>query len=126
MKVVRKYSDSLSVEVEGTNIKEIWKQLAAADDAFGHMKVVAKVDGNWETSDEVHFVHRQDNEGNDYYELQAAAGKLRGFRKSFGQHKKGNTLFAKEAPQDEEAIKRQADKGYKLTQGGMGWYKYSQ
>jgi hypothetical protein len=123
MKVIRNYGSNLTVEVEGRDVKELWRQLSAADDAFGHMRAIAQVGEKLETSDDIHFGYRE-VDGNDYYELQVASGPLRNYRKSFGQHKGSQTLFPKNTPQEEEQVKKQADKGYKLSQGKMGWHKY--
>lgn len=74
------------IEIDAENPKEAVKQLAAfqeilSDPGCGSCQSTA-----------IRFEHRQDKEGHDYYSLRCLEC---GCELSFGQHKSGNTLFAK-------------------------------
>jgi hypothetical protein len=85
MKVLYKPTDKLQFELEGSGQKEIFKELAIIQEIFSEEKCGLCNSTNFK------FVVRN-VDGNDYYELrcQACGGIL-----SFGQHKKGGTLFPK-------------------------------
>jgi len=90
MKTRLQLNERLSFEIEGTNQKEIFEQLAALQEIFG----VAKC-GKCGCTD-LSFVVRE-NEGNKYYELHC--DKCRA-RLAFGSHKTGDTLFPKKKDGD--------------------------
>tara|TARA_S200002703_G_scaffold20667_5_gene17031 strand:- start:18403 stop:18735 length:333 start_codon:yes stop_codon:yes gene_type:complete len=103
MKVLFKPSDKLTFEIEGAGQKEIFKGLAMVQEVFSEAK--CGVCG----SENIKFVVRT-VEGNDYYELRCMDC---GAALSFGQHKKGDTLFPK----------RKDEKGNWLENGG--WHKWN-
>ena len=105
MKVLFKPSDKLTFEIEGAGQKEIFKGLAMVQEVFSEAK--CGVCG----SENIKFVVRT-VEGNDYYELRCMGC---GDALSFGQHKKGGTLFPK----------RKDENGNWLENGGWHkWQKY--
>lgn len=103
MKVLYKASDKLTFEVDGSGQKEIFKELAMLQEIFGEKQC-----GLCKNTD-LKFICRT-VEGNDYYELKCTAC---GGILSFGQHKKGGTLFPK----------RKSDTNEYLP--NYGWYKWS-
>lgn len=87
MKLRYKANNKLEFEVEGTGQKEIFKEIAAIQEIFGEDNCGMCGNNN------VKFVVRNvDN--NDYFELKCCDVKC-GAVLSFGQHKKGGTLFPK-------------------------------
>lgn len=113
MKVVREYGSGIRVEVDSEKITDVFKALAAADEVFTNLTCAAEIDGKIHTSKAVKFNVRTDDEGNDYYELVCIEnGPLKWYKKRFGQHKKGNTLFPKSKPPEGEIA------------GLNGWSKY--
>ena len=119
MKLTRDYGNGIVVEVEGKSVKELWKDLAACDDAFANTVCAAKIDGKVVKSEKVHFVHRVVDD-NDYYEQVCVdttpeAYVLRGYKRRFGQHKKHPTLFPKDSAADVPAGE---------IAGLAGWSKY--
>ena len=103
MKLNYKVNDRLTFEVEGTGQKEVFKELAMIQEVFGE-----KACGLCKSSD-LKFICRT-VEGNDYYEIKCTSC---GGLLSFGQHKKGGTLFHK----------RRDDKNEWLP--NYGWYKWN-
>lgn len=102
MKVIYKASEKLSFELEGSGQKEVFKELALIQEIFAEEKCGLCKSTN------LKFVVRS-VEGNDYYEIRCVdCGALL----SFGQHKKGGTLFPK----------RKDDDGNRLPNNG--WHKY--
>lgn len=85
MKVVYTANDKLQFELEASGQKEIFKELALIQEIFSE----AKCGMCNKTS--IKFVVRS-VEGNDYHELRCVDC---GAILSFGQHKKGGTLFPK-------------------------------
>lgn len=85
MKLKYKVSDKLEFELEASGQKEVFKELALIQEIFGEEKC-----GLCDNS-QIKFMVRS-VEGNDYYELRC--GNCGGIL-SFGQHKKGGTLFPK-------------------------------
>lgn len=96
MKLKRTLQNGMEVEVEGKSQTDIWDQLAEFDEVFGDTTCVAKIKGEVVKSDKVRFVKRTVDD-NDYYELMCVdqGSPLFGYKKAFGQHKKGGTLFPK-------------------------------
>ena len=113
MKVVYTLDNGLTVELEGKTQTDIWDQLAEFQEVFGDTTCVAKIKGEVHKSDKVKFVKRSVDD-NDYYELLCVDGSspLFMYKKSFGQHKKGGTLFPK----------RDVPEG--CIPGLNGWHKY--
>ena len=103
MKVVYKANDKLSFELEGSGQKEIFKELALIQEIFSESK--CGICG----STNIKFIVRT-VEGNDYYELRCMDC---GAVLSYGQHKKGGTLFPK----------RKDDNNNWLPNGG--WHKWA-
>lgn len=85
MKVIYKANDKLQFELEASGQKEIFKELALIQEIFSETKCGMCGSTN------LKFIVRS-VEGNDYYELRCADC---GAILSFGQHKKGGTLFPK-------------------------------
>ena len=102
MKASYKVSDTLQFEVEGEGQKEIFKELSSIQEIFGESECGMCKNTN------LRFAVRT-VEDNDYYEIRCTdcAATL-----SFGQHKKGGTLFPKRKDNDGNWIKNN------------GWYKY--
>ncbi len=111
MKAVRTYHN-LTVEVEARDQVELFKQLAAMDEVFGKTQAQAIIDGQLVTCDDTSFVVRTDSEDHDYFELRCNSGPLEGYKKRFGQHRSGRTLFPKTDPAPNE------------VSGGRGWNKF--
>jgi hypothetical protein len=102
MKVIYNASDRLQFELEGSGQKEIFKELAIIQEIFSEHKC------GMCNKDDIKFIVRN-IDGNDYYELRCndCSAVL-----SFGQHKKGGTLFPK----------RKDDDGKYLP--NKGWHKW--
>ena len=83
MKLRYKVNNKLEFELEGEGQKEIFKELASVQEIFGEEK--CGICG----SQNLKFVVRN-VDGNDYFELRCMDC---GAILSFGQHKKGGTLF---------------------------------
>ena len=103
MKALYNVNNRLQFEVEGSGQKELFKELATIQEIFGEEK--CGMCGN----SSLKFLVRN-VEGNDYYELRCneCTALL-----SFGQHKKGGTLFPK----------RKDDNGNYLPH--KGWHKWN-
>ena len=102
MKVLYKASDKLTFELEGSGQKEIFKELAIIQEIFSEEKC-----GLCGSTSFKFIVRNVD--GNDYFELRwSDCGAIL----SFGQHKKGGTLFPR----------RKDDAGSYLP--NKGWHKY--
>jgi len=87
MKLRYKANNKLEFEVEGSGQKEIFKEIAAIQEIFGEDSCGLCGNNN------VKFIVRN-VDGNDYFELKCCDHKC-GAILSFGQHKKGGTLFPK-------------------------------
>jgi len=103
MKVIYKASDKIQFELEASGQKELFKELATVEEIFGEGKCGLCSKSN------IKFVVRT-VEDNDYHELRCNDC---GAILSFGQHKKGGTLFPKRKDEDGNYMK------------SGGWYKYS-
>ena len=103
MKVKFKPNDKLEFELEGAGQKEIFKELAMVQEIFSEKK--CGVCG----SENIKFVVRVVDD-NEYYELRCMDC---GAVLSYGQHKKGGTLFPK---------RKDADGKYLPNNG---WYKWT-
>lgn len=103
MKALYNVNGKLQFEVEGSGQKELFKELATIQEIFGEEKCAACNKTN------IRFVVRN-VDSNDYYELRCNDC---GAVLSFGQHKKGGTLFPK----------RKDDDGNYLP--NKGWYKWT-
>lgn len=103
MKLNYKVNDRLNFEVEGSGQKEVFKELAMIQEVFGE-----KCCGMCKSQD-LKFICRT-VEGNDYYELRCTSC---GGTLSFGQHKKGGTLFPKRRDENNEWLPNH------------GWYKWN-
>jgi hypothetical protein len=99
MKISYKINDKLRVELEATGQKEIFKELCLIQEIFAEDKC-----GLCQSSN-LRFVVRN-VDGNDYYELRCIDC---GAILSFGQHKKGGTLFPKRKNEDGSYL---PDKGW--------------
>jgi hypothetical protein len=102
MKVKFKPSANLEFELEGSGQKEIFKELATVQEIFSE-----KACGLCKSEALKYVVRNVEN--NDYFELRCTSC---GGLLSFGQHKKGGTLFPK----------RKDDNNDWLTNGG--WHKW--
>ena len=85
MKLTYKLNDKASIEVEGDGQKSLFKELASVQEIFGENNC-----GMCGKNNLKYLVRTV--EGNDYFELRCADC---GAVLSFGQHKKGGTLFPK-------------------------------
>ena len=103
MKVIYKASDKIQFELEASGQKELFKELSTVEEIFGENKCGLCSKAN------IKFVVRS-VEDNDYYELRCNDC---GAVLSFGQHKKGGTLFPKRKDEDGNYMK------------SGGWYKYT-
>ena len=103
MKALYNVNGRLQFEVEGSGQKELFKELATIQEIFGEEKCSVCNKNN------IRFVVRN-VEDNDYYELRCSDC---GAVLSFGQHKKGGTLFPK----------RKDESGNYLP--NKGWHKWS-
>lgn len=103
MKARFRANDRLEFELEGAGQKELFKELAMIQEIFGEEKC-----GCCGKSNIRHLVRNVDD--NNYYELRCTDC---GAILSFGQHKKGGTLFPK----------RKDDDGNYLP--NKGWHKWT-
>lgn len=103
MKVKYKVGERLEFELEASGQKELFKELGAIQEIFGEESCGLCKSTN------LKFIVRS-VEGNDYFELRCADC---GAILSFGQHKKGGTLFPK----------RKDDNNAWLP--NRGWHKYN-
>lgn len=103
MKLKYKVSDRLEFELEASGQKEVFKELAVIQEIFGE-----EVCGSC-GKDSLRFIVRNVDD-NDYYELRCNSCKS---LLSFGQHKKGGTLFPK----------RKDENGNYLSNNG--WHKWN-
>lgn len=101
MKAVYKVSDKVSFEIEGSNQKDIFEQLAKIDEVFGHSDCPITESGK--SSSNIKFVVREDKDGNKYYELRCKEKPYA--RMAFGQHRSTKTLFPKRQEEGEYAGK---------------------
>lgn len=87
----------MSVQIEGKTQTDIWEQIAAFQDTFETGPCVRGKKSSTNIKYQVREV-----EDNKYYELVCTDPDfdLKGARLSFGQHKKGGTLFAKRKDKD--------------------------
>lgn len=102
MKLKYKVSEKLEVELDVTGQKEIFKELATLQEIFGESHC------GMCDSDNLKFCVRNVDD-NDYYELRCnkCAAIL-----SFGQHKKGGTLFPKRKDENNNLLPNR------------GWHKW--
>jgi len=105
MKVAYKANDRLQFELEGSGQKEVFKELAMIQEIFSEEKCGVCGCTN------IKFVVRN-VDANDYYELRCTDSKC-GATLSFGQHKKGGTLFPKRKDDDNTYLPNK------------GWHKYT-
>lgn len=103
MKLKFKPNDKLEFELEGAGQKEIFKELAMVQEIFSEKKCGVC------QSENIKFVVRVVDD-NEYYELRCMDC---GAVLSYGQHKKGGTLFPK---------RKDADGKYLPNNG---WYKWT-
>lgn len=102
MKVNYKIGDRLNFELEASGQKEVFKELASIQEIFGEDMCGLCGKRN------LKFVVRS-VEGNDYYELRCNDC---GAILSYGQHKKGGTLFPKRKDDNNEYLPHK------------GWHKW--
>lgn len=103
MKAKYKVNDKIEFELEAGGQKELFKELAVIQEIFGE-----NVCGVCNQQDIKYVVRNVDD--NDYFELRCNKC---GATLSFGQHKKGGTLFPK---------RKNEDGGY---MDNRGWYKWT-
>jgi hypothetical protein len=102
MKLKYRIGDKLEFEVEGTGQKEVFKELAIIQEIFGESKC------GMCSSENIRFIVRNVDD-NDYYELRCMDC---GAILSFGQHKKGGTLFPKRKDENNNLLPNR------------GWHKW--
>jgi len=102
MKLTYKIADKFEFEIDATGQKEIFKELSTIQEIFGEAKC-----GLCGSENIKYVVRNVDN--NDYYELRCldCSAIL-----TFGQHKKGTTLFPKRKDEDGKYLQNK------------GWHKY--
>jgi hypothetical protein len=122
MKAIRRYGENLTIEIEGRDVKELWSQLSATDEAFSSLTCAAKINDKVVTSNDVSF-RKREVDGNDYYEVVVASGPLRGFIKRFGQHKNQKTLFPKDENPSAEEAATSLSHGWRINNGFRGWFR---
>ena len=100
MKVIYKTKcGRLTVEFEADSEAEIFRQIASFQEVF-ESALTCRKDGK--TSQDVHFVVRQDADENEYFEARVVAGPLVGVKKAFGQKKKPKgKLFPRKKDQND-------------------------
>ena len=103
MKISYKVNDNVTLEAEGDGQKEIFKELAMLQEIF------AEKECGLCKSPNIRYVCRT-VEGNDYYEVKCSDCYA---NLSFGQHKKGGTLFPKRKDENNEWLPNN------------GWYKWN-
>jgi hypothetical protein len=103
MKLIYKANEKLQFEIEAEGQKEVFKELAIIQEIFSEDKCGLC------NKDNIKFVVRN-VDGNDYYELRCQDC---GAILSFGQHKKGGTLFPKRKDDNNEYLPNK------------GWHKWS-
>jgi hypothetical protein len=94
MKLKYKINDKVELEIEGEGQKEVFKELSAVQEIFGEKECGLCKKQN------LKFVVRN-VESNDYFEIRC--GDCGGIL-SFGQHKKGGTLFPKRKGENNEYL----------------------
>lgn len=102
MKVLYKANDKMQFEVEGGGQKELFKEIAQIQEIFGEDKCGMCKKDNIKLS-------LRTIEDNDYFELKCVSC---GATLSFGQHKKGGTLFPKRKDENNNYMPNN------------GWYKW--
>lgn len=85
MKAVLKVNECLTLELDSSNQKELFENLANLQEVFGEDRC-----GKCDSTD-LRFIVRE-NDGNKFYEVQCRKCYA---RLAFGSHKKGETLFPK-------------------------------
>ena len=103
MKVLYTANTKLQFELEGSGQKEIFKELALIQEIFGEDKC-----GLCNKNNLKYIVRNVD--GNDYYEIKCNDCNA---VLSFGQHKKGGTLFPKRKDDDNNYMPNK------------GWHKWT-
>ena len=103
MKAKYKVGDRLEFELEGSGQKELFKEISSIQEIFGENACGLC------QSDDLRFVVRN-VEDNDYFEIRCNKC---GAILSYGQHKKGGTLFPKRKDDDGNWSK------------SNGWHKYT-
>ena len=103
MKITYRPSSKLEFELEGSGQKEVFKELAVVQEIFAENK--CGLCGK----DDIKYVVRS-IDGNDYYELRCVSC---GATLSFGQHKKGGTLFPKKKDENNNRLPNN------------GWHKWN-
>jgi hypothetical protein len=110
MKVTYTANDKLSFELEAAGQKEIFKELALIQEIFSEDKCGLCKSTN------LKFIVRN-VEGNDYYELRCVDC---GAVLSFGQHKKGGTLFPKRKDDENNWLPNNGWHKWQKNQGEKG------
>lgn len=82
---IKAFGGRVLIKVAGENQKELFRQVAAADQVFNAQTECGRC-----KSKDIYMDVRHTEKG-DYYELRCPCGA----RFNFGQHKEGNTLFPK-------------------------------
>lgn len=106
MKAQRSFG-SITIEVEG-DAKEIFTELAAAQDVFGHL---ASGCGGCNCPDVFPVV--REHEGNTYYEVRCGNCRC---RLAFGQRRDGGTLFPRRKDRDGNWIPNNGWEDWKANQ----------
>lgn len=122
MKAILHPSQQLSIEVEGDNVKQVFEQLAVAQEVFGTEECGCCHEKNFR------FMCRTDDDENKYYELHCQNLKCRA-KLTYGCHKKGNGLFPKkhwgslsDSDKKNRGMEEQPKGSLYLPNGG--WFKW--
>jgi len=95
MKILYKISDKMQLEVNAEGQKELFKELSSIQEIFGESKC------GMCNKDNIKFSVRT-VESNDYFEMRCTDCKA---VLSYGQHKKGGTLFPKRKDDNNNYLK---------------------
>lgn len=107
MQIHFKLNDKVTIVAEGTEMTDIFEQLAQATEVFNNV-VAKKKDYDGECR-EVYPVVRTDAEDNKYYELHSkkvwkVGDKWKPMKKAFGCNKKGGGLFPKRKDKEDNYL----------------------
>lgn len=116
MKVEVKVNDSLTVHAEAETAKEVFRQIAAAQETFEDSKC-----GYCGNKNLRYLVRKK--EDNEFFELQCTDPKCRA-KLAFGFGKKEGNMYPKRFETDNKGktIKGENDKG--IVKGKWGWHKW--
>lgn len=116
MKVEIKVNESLTVHAEGDNPKDVFKQIASAQETFEDSKCGHCGNKN------LRYVVRK-VEDNEFYELHCTNGNCRA-KLAFGSSKKDNKLYPKRYQTEAKGKAKRDENGKAIPLGKWGWHIY--